>query len=68
MARSCLKLRAAEQGEADPHRDGDQKAQMGLDRPHTTKACIQHHKASPAVESSGKAQGWSPEADLEAKH
>ena len=50
------------------HRDGDQKAQMGLDRPHTTKACIQHHKASPGVESSGKAQGWSPEADLATKH
>ena len=51
-----------------PHRDGDQKAQMGLDRPHTTKACIQHHTARPGVESSRKGQGWSPEADLAAKH
>ena len=57
MARSFLTRRAVEQGEADPHQDGDQKAQIGLDRPHTTKACIQHHKASPGVESSGKAQG-----------
>ena len=65
MARSCLKRRAVEQGEADPHRDGDEKkAQMWLDRPHTTKACIQHHKTSPGVESSGKAQGLSPEAPV----
>ena len=56
-----------EQGEADPHRDGDQKAQMGLDMPHTTKACIQHHKASPGLESPEKAQVGSPEAVLTAK-
>ena len=40
------------------------KAEMGLDKPHTTKAS----KASPGVESSGKAQGRSSEAHLAAKH
>ncbi|RUS89972.1 hypothetical protein EGW08_002239 [Elysia chlorotica] len=41
---------------------------MGLDMPHTSKACIQHRKVSPGVESPGKEKGGPPEADLAGKH
>ena len=45
-----------EQGEADRHRDGDEKVQMGWIG-HALRKTV-----------SNKAQGWSPEADLAAKH
>ena len=73
VVRSCLKRRAVEQGEVDPHRDGDQKAQMGLNRPHTMKACIQHHKASHHLNPQGKLrvgrpkQTWRRSTDHEIK-
>ncbi|RUS87447.1 hypothetical protein EGW08_004822 [Elysia chlorotica] len=51
-----------------PHRDRDKKLIKGVDRSHTSKACIQHHKASPGVESTSKKKGRLLEADLAEKH
>ena len=44
VAWSCLKRTTVGQDETNPSWDRDQKAQVGLDRPHATKACIQHHQ------------------------
>ena len=64
MARRHFQQRLLGQNWSKPHWSGNQKKGMGVDQLHTQEVPLKHHKASPWLESTGKAKSKKTETDL----
>ena len=68
MARRHFQSRPLGQDWSKPHWGGDQKKEMGVDRPHTQEVPLKRHQASPWLESTRKAKSRKTETGLAQEH